>query len=299
MAKNIVKALSKLSNFAASPVCIWATTPWHLARTLRENLWQTLSHYSCWCGAINVVTSHLQCERTWRKKGDWGMKINECDWMGVIDLPAYPTELKRRRDCLRKIKGSALRLPPSIDQSLGANLLFNSHYYPGTKEPFLCFVLMWMCTRVASLSTRGQKDASWRCSIDMYKCTLWFTESILCHSDVCKVMPLSGRLRMVNRETCSACKRLVGIILWRVCEIGGQPSDMHYCDRVAIWCIKLLMHSSAGLVLAKQWYFDCYMSDFKRLSVGFIVGSNLHTHIFWNPLIFQSSNKMNTATILQ
>lgn len=36
----------------------------------------------------------------------------------------------------------------------------HSHYYWGTKEIFLCFVLMWTCTRVLSLSTQGQKHAS-------------------------------------------------------------------------------------------------------------------------------------------
>lgn len=41
--------------------------------------------------------------------------------------------------------------------------------------------------------------------------------------DVGKVMPLSDRW-MVNRKrvTCSACKKVVGVILWRVCEVGGQ-----------------------------------------------------------------------------
>lgn len=55
--------------------------------------------------------------------------------MGVIDLPAYPVELERIRDCLRKIKGSALRLPPSIDQSLGANL-FNTVIITGAPKSF-------------------------------------------------------------------------------------------------------------------------------------------------------------------
>lgn len=103
-------------------------TPWHLARTLRENLWQTLSHYSCWCGAINIVMSHLQCERTWRKKGDWGMKINECDWMGVIDFASVSHRAEEKEGLTSENKGvcpspspfywSKLRCKPSFQQSL-------------------------------------------------------------------------------------------------------------------------------------------------------------------------------------
>lgn len=162
----------------------------------------------------------------WLNRGYWFAGISR----RAAEKEGLPSE---------KIKGSAVRFPPSFDQSLGAKPPFlHSYYHWGTKEAFPCFVLMWMCTQGPSLSTQGHGDASWGHGIDVYKCRLWFTENIFCHSDTGNVVPLSGHLRMVNRETCSACKRLVDVILWRVCVIGGQASHMHYCGRMAICCIK-------------------------------------------------------------
>lgn len=155
--------------------------------TLQLLMWSDKQSYE-----PSAARENMEEEGRLRDEDKW-VWLNGGYWFASISRRAeekegLPSENKGVCPSPSPFYWSKLRCKPSFQ---------HSHYHSGTKEPFLCFVLMWTCTRVAPLSTWGQKDASWYCSIDMNKCTRRFTESILCHSDIWKVMPLSGRLRMV------------------------------------------------------------------------------------------------------